>query len=80
MKMVTRAPTASFFILAYLISWILWVPLIFAGEDPGVFFMLLWILGGLGPFAAAILISKSIGVFSGFKRLLATVHFEERAS
>jgi uncharacterized protein len=70
MKMVTRAPTASFFILAYLISWILWVPLIFAGEDPGVFFMLLWILGGLGPFAAAILISKSIGVFSGFKRLL----------
>jgi uncharacterized protein len=70
MKTVTKAPIATFFILAYLISWFFWLPLIFVGEDPGIFFMLLWVLGGFGPFVAAIITSKLAGVFKDFTKLL----------
>ena len=70
MKTVAKAPVISFFVLACLLSWICWLPLLFVGAEPGVFFTLLWIVGGLGPFAAAIIISKMAGVYSGFARLL----------
>ncbi len=70
MRIVSKAPTVSFFILAYLISWVFWLPLLFVDSEPGAFFMLLFIVGGLGPFVAALIVSKMAGVSKGFRRLL----------
>ncbi len=67
---ILKAPVISFFILAYLISWLFWLPLLFMGSESGGLFMFLLIVGGQGPFAAAIIISKLMGDFKGFTRLL----------
>lgn len=70
MKTIAKAPGISFFALAYLLSWVCWLPLLFVGSEPGVFFRLLLIVGGLGPFAAAIIISRIAGVYTGITGLL----------
>ena len=70
MKTVAKAPVLSFLALAYLLSWVCWLPLLFVGSEPGVFFRLLLIVGGLGPFAAAIINSRIAGLHSDFTGLL----------
>jgi len=70
MAIVKKAPVVSFFILAYLLSWLFWLPLLFMGSESRGLFMLLLIVGGQGPFVAAIIVSKLVGEFKGFTRLL----------
>lgn len=54
-SLIQRRPLASFFVLAYAISWILWLPLVVSGDDSpsGLGFVLL-ALGSLVPSAVAI--------------------------
>ncbi len=67
--MAKKAPVISFFVLAYLLSWLFWLPLLFIRESQELFILFL-IVGGQGPFVAAIIVSKWVGTFKAFTRLL----------
>ncbi len=55
---IIKRPLLTFFILAYLLSWLCWVPLMFGeGWDQG-FVTVIMFVGVLGPMAAAIMISR----------------------
>jgi membrane protease YdiL (CAAX protease family) len=70
-KMVERHPLASFFVLAYAISWILWTPLVVSGDDSptGLSFVLL-LLGSLVPSTVAILLVAVLHGKAGVRKLL----------
>jgi membrane protease YdiL (CAAX protease family) len=56
--MIRRHPLAAFFLLAYAISWLLWLPsVVGAGGIAGVLF----ILGGFGPMLAALIVLRLTG-------------------
>jgi len=56
---VNRHPVAAFFGLAYAISWVAWIPWAFGYQDGAG--AVLFIVGGFGPLAAAVIITKSTG-------------------
>ncbi len=62
-----KKPLVVFVILAYIISWSLWAPLLGADEDSPGFLMAFLILGGLGPLLSAIIVSKVNGDVKNFK-------------
>jgi hypothetical protein len=70
-------PVGSFFVLAYAISWVLWVPLVVyikfvlpTDQDPG-WLMLPMLLGTYAPTVAAILMTRILEGKPGVKKLLA---------
>jgi membrane protease YdiL (CAAX protease family) len=64
-------PLATFFILAYLISWLLWLPLALSASgllsSPSAY---LHLLGGAGPLLAALLVTRLTEGTSGFQVLV----------
>lgn len=69
-------PLAGFFLLAYAIPWVLWVPLLMFSQDglgvlpfhvPAVPFV---ILGGFGPGVAALIMTRVLEGGAGVRRLL----------
>ena len=70
-------PVGSFFVLAYAISWVLWVPLVLyikfvlpADQEPGGL-MLIMLLGTFAPTVAAIMMTGILEGKPGVKKLLA---------
>ena len=70
-------PVASFFVIAYAISWTLWIPAVQyikfalpAGQDPG-WLMISILLGTFAPTIAAIITTGFLYGKPGVKRLLA---------
>ncbi len=55
---LVRFPIVSYVILAFTISWTLWLPVVFSGPEMLVAVSVFHILGGLGPFAAALIMLK----------------------
>ena len=69
-ELIERRPLISFYVLAYFISWIIWIPLIFIGLDEDLRFVVM-LIGVLGPMAAAIVVSTLTGTRREFwKRTL----------
>jgi membrane protease YdiL (CAAX protease family) len=72
-SLIQRHPLASFFVLAYAISWILWIPLVVSGvpptgpTGPG---LVLTLLGSLVPSAVAILLIAVLHGKAGVRKLL----------
>jgi uncharacterized protein len=53
---MNRYPVLSFAVTAYIISWSLWLPVVLAGPTMPPWVTVFHILGGFGPFAAALII------------------------
>lgn len=70
-SLIERHPLASFFVLAYAVSWLLWAPLVISGEDEptGPSFVLL-LLGSLVPSAVAIVLVGVLHGSAGVRKLL----------
>src|SRR5690348_12041539 len=56
-----RKQLVLYFLLAYLISWSCWIPLAWAPRRPANPAGVLYLLGGLGPGASAVLVAASCG-------------------
>jgi uncharacterized protein len=79
-RILRRHPLTSFFVLAYAISWILWIPLLYGrfalgwnsweGNSWTNGRTMLGILGAIGPAAAAMLVSYSLEGATGVRQLL----------
>ena len=76
-SIMKQYPVGSFFVLAYAISWVLWVPLVLyikfvlpADQEPGGL-MLLMLLGTFAPTVAAIMMTGILEGKPGVKKLLA---------
>ena len=76
---VKQRPVASFFVLAYLISWVFWVPAVLyiklalpAGEIPG-WLMIPNLLGTWGPVFAALVMTGVLEGKAGLKKLLSSL-------
>lgn len=76
-SIMKQYPAASFFVLAFAISWVLWVPLVLyikfvlpADQEPGGL-MLLMLLGTFAPTVAAIMMTGILEGKPGVKKLLA---------
>ncbi len=70
-SLIERHPLASFFALAYAVSWLLWAPLVVSGDSSpsGPGFILL-LLGSLVPSSVAILLVAVLHGRAGVRRLL----------
>jgi membrane protease YdiL (CAAX protease family) len=69
--LVQRHPLASFFALAYAISWTLWIPLVVSGDgSPTGFAFVLTLLGSLVPSAVAIALVGVLHGKAGVRKLL----------
>ena len=66
-NLIRKKPVISFFILTFLISWIIWIPLIGATEDSSRYVMLFLYIGGLGPLLSGIIVSKITNTLKDFK-------------
>jgi membrane protease YdiL (CAAX protease family) len=70
-SLIQQHPLASFFVLAYAISWILWLPLVVSGDDsPSGLGLLLLALGSLVPSSVAILLVAALHGKAGVRKLL----------
>jgi len=76
-SIMKQYPVASFFVLAYAISWVLWVPVLLiikfvlpAGQDPG-WLMILMLLGTYSPTVAAVMMTRILEGKQGVKKLWA---------
>lgn len=69
-SLIERHPLASFFVLAYAVSWLLWAPLVISGEDPSGPDLLLVLLGSLVPSAVAIALVAVLYGKAGVRKLL----------
>lgn len=58
---IGRYPLASFFVLACVLSWVLWTPFVLLGDAGGVASTISWILGGFGPLAAGLAVKRVTG-------------------
>ena len=69
-RKVNSCPLISFCCLAYLLSWIIWIPLIFLRLDKSLT-LIIMLIGVFGPMAAAIIVSRLTGTLRQFwKRIL----------
>ena len=74
-RLVRRHPAVSFFVLAFVLSWAIWVPLaldhlgVFASRVPGGFVTLGRLLGTLGPAVAASIVARVADGRGGAKAL-----------
>jgi CAAX protease family protein len=70
-SLIQQHPLASFFVFAYAISWLLWLPLVVSGDDSptGLGFVLL-LLGSLVPSSVAILLVAVLHGKAGVRKLL----------
>lgn len=70
-SLIQQHPLASFLVLAYAISWLLWLPLVVSGDDSptGLGFVLL-LLGSLVPSSVAILLVGILHGKAGVRTLL----------
>ncbi len=69
--LIQERPLASFFVLAYAISWILWLPLVVSGDgSPTGFGVVLVLLGSLVPSSVAIVLVGVIHGKPGVRKLL----------
>ncbi len=72
-NLLVRHPISGFFLLAYSISWALWLPPVWAhvqrdaGRKEGAFF---FFLGNFGPFLAALITSGAVAGRAGLSALL----------
>jgi membrane protease YdiL (CAAX protease family) len=76
-SIMKQYPVGSFFVLAYAMSWVLWVPLLFvikfvlpADQDPG-WLMLLMLVGTYSPTVAAVMMTRILEGKPGVKKLWA---------
>jgi len=70
-SLIQQHPLASFFVLAYAISWILWLPLVVSGDDsPTGLGLVLLALGSLVPSSLAILLVAVLHGKAGVRKLL----------
>ncbi len=76
-SIMKQYPVASFFVIAYAISWILWIPAVLyikfvlpAGQDPG-WVMFAMLLGTFAPTIASIVMTGFLEGKPGVKKLLA---------
>jgi len=58
---ISRYPLASFFVLAYALSWILWAPFVLLGDEADIASGISWILGGFGPLVAGLAVKWATG-------------------
>jgi uncharacterized protein len=56
-----------FFLLAFIISWVFWLPLIYAHPETGMIALLPLFIGGLGPLIASIVVSRRMGTYQQLK-------------
>jgi uncharacterized protein len=68
-RLIRRHPLASFFVVTYAISWLLWIPLIGSGPITGLGLML-QLLGSLVPSAVAIVLIAVLHGKAGVRKLL----------
>src|SRR5438105_12131375 len=85
-SLLTRRPLVSYFVLAYVLAWVLWLPLVLS-KSGGVGLIpfttsasvtsllpsLILILGSLAPALSAIIMSASIGGWAAVKQSLRRV-------
>ena len=76
MERVRQAPTAAFFILAFAISWLIWIPLIQPLQglmtfDVPIWAIVLLIVGATGPSVAAIIVAYCVAGGKGVRHLFA---------
>ena len=70
-NLIARHQLASFFVLAYAISWILWLPLVISGDgSPTGFGVLLVLFGSLVPSSVAIVLVAFMHGKAGVRKLL----------
>ncbi len=71
-KFLKHHPTTSYFILAYAISWLIWLPLVLAGQGwtEGEVSSYLHALGFMGPMVAAIVVTAVTSGMPGIKQLI----------
>jgi membrane protease YdiL (CAAX protease family) len=70
-RLIQHHPLASFFVMAYAISWLLWMPLVVTGGGtPTGLRLLLTLLGSLVPSAVAILLVAVLHGKAGVRKLL----------
>lgn len=66
-----KAQTAAFFVLAFVISWALWIPAaLLGGSEPSPLTLVLILVGSFSPILAAVLLTALHEGGSGLKRLL----------
>lgn len=74
LHLVRKQPLASFFALAYLFSWLLWIPTVLWGHNPSVWVTVSYYAAGLGPMAAAALVVTAekgrTGLFRYLRRIV----------
>ncbi len=70
-NVIRHHPLASFFVLTYGVSWILWIPLVVSGDgSPSGLGLVLLLLGSLVPSTVAILLVAAIHGKAGVRKLL----------
>src|SRR5215211_2337429 len=69
-SLVQHHPLASFFVLAYAISWLLWTPLVAGGDSSTGLGLILSLLGSLVPSAVAIMLVAVLQGKAGVRKLL----------
>ena len=82
-SLLARHPLVSYFILAYVLAWVLWLPLVLSkgggiglipftipAKITSLLPLLIIIVGALGPALAAIIVSASVGGWTAVKQLL----------
>ena len=68
MNPIKRRPLLSFFVLTYMLSWLIWLPLWVGGNDASGPLILFLLVGGLGPLFAALIVSAITGTTPELKR------------
>jgi len=76
-NLLKRYPVASFYVLAFAISWLGWAPQVAASHGVSLFrspyFLPLLILPGIGPALAAVIVARALEGKEGSRRLLASL-------
>jgi len=58
-SLLVKHPLLSYTIMAFVFSWVLWIPVVFSGPEMPFWVSIFHNLGGLGPFAAALIMIRS---------------------